>query len=309
MSNMNIKDHASKGGRARWLPKATHQGILKIMGKSLPCVVLEDGRRIITRTSVFKAFNRPQRGNKSSTKNSVLIPSFLDALNLRPYITNEIQGLITPVNYLNQKSEESTGYSAETIPIVCEIYLNAKKDNVLTGSQVLIADLSEVLIKTLSRVGIIGLIDEATGYQQIRPRDALESYLNKLLSRELASWCKRFPDEFYENIYKLKRWPEFSTSKNKYSCVGNYTNDIVYSRIGKDVLDELKQRTPDTSKESMHQWLSVDTGHPMLSQHLYSIIGLQRLALSQGFAWNRFMDMVNAVYPVKDHALNLSDTK
>lgn len=305
MANKNIKDHASKGGRNRWLPKATHQGILKIMGKKLPCVVLEDGRRIITRTSVFKAFNRPQRGNKSTTEDTVKIPSFLDARNLRHLLTEEIQHLIAPVNYLDKNIDECVGYSAETIPIVCEIYLTARKSGILTPSQGVIADLSDVLIKSLSMVGIIGLVDEATGYQLIRPRDALESYLNKLLSKELASWCKRFPDEFYENIYKLKRWPEFSTSKNKYSCVGHYTNDIVYSRIGKDVLDELKERTPDTSRESMHQWLSVDTGHPILSQHIHSLIALQRLALSQGFGWLRFMDMINSVYPVKESVLEI----
>ncbi len=305
MSNPNIKDYASKGGKARWMPKATHQGILKIMGKELPCVVLEDGRRIITRTSVFKAFNRPQRGNKSSTENAIAIPSFLDAKNLRPFITEEMQGLICPVNYLGIKGENMMGYSAETIPIVCEIYLNARKENVLTPAQGVIADLSDILIKTLSRVGIIGLIDEATGYQQIRPRDALEAYLNKLLGKELSSWCKRFPDSFYANIYKLRGWPEFSTSKNKYSCVGNYTNDLVYARIGEDVKEELKNRTPDTSKEKMHQWLSVDTGHPLLSKHLSEIITLQKVAIAQGYGWKRFIDLVDQILPKKQHALEL----
>lgn len=305
MSNQNIKLHASKGGKSRWLPKATHHGVLKIMGKELPCVVLEDGRRIITRTSVFKAFNRPQRGNKSSTDNSIAIPSFLDAKNLRPFITEEIQGLITPVNYLGIKGDDTTGYSAETIPIVCEIYLNAKKEGVLNPKQGLIADLSEVLIKSLSRVGIIGLIDEATGYQQIRPRDALEMYLNKVLGKELSAWCKRFPDSFYENIYKLRGWPEFSTIKNKYSCVGNYTKDLVYSRMGEDVLEELKARAASTPNEKLHQWLSTDIGHPLLAEHLNTVITLQKVALAQGYGWKRFVDLVDQILPKKSHALSL----
>ena len=74
---------------------------------------------------------------------------------------------------------------------------------------------------------------------------------NKILTKELASWCKRFPDEYYDNIYKLIGWPEFSTSKNKYSCVGHYTNDIIYSTLGQDVLNDLENKTPDTSKVSM----------------------------------------------------------
>lgn len=307
MSNPNIKDHATKGGKTRWMPKATHQGMLKIMGKELPCMVLEDGRRVVSQTSVFKAFNRPQRGLRSQVERELALPSFLDAKNLRCFITEEIQGQIKLLNIIAPNGTQITGYSAEIIPIVCDIYLSARKEGKLTTSQVIIAEISEQLVRSLSKVGIIALIDEATGYQQIRPRDALEAYLNKVLSKELASWCKRFPDIYYENIYKLKGWPEFSTSKNKYSCVGHYTNDIIYSRLGEDVLEELKTRTPDTSKNKLHQWLSVDTGHPLLSSHMSIIIALQKLALAQGFGWKRFLDMVNLTLPKKTYALELNN--
>lgn len=305
MSNPNLKNFSSKGGKHRWMPKATHHGVLKIMGKELPCVVLEDGRRIITQKSIFKAFDRPARGSRNKDENGESIPAFLDSNNLKPYITQEITDVITPIQYLGINGAECSGYKAEVIPTVCEMYLNAQKDNKLTTNQIKIAVISDLLIRSLATVGIIGLIDEATGYQQIRPRDALEAYLNKILGKELSAWCKKFPDVYYENIYKLKGWPEFSTSKNKYSCVGTYTNDLVYARIGEDVLDELKSRTPDTSKTSLHQWLSVDTGHPLLSKHLSEIITLQKVALAQGFGWKRFLDLVDMIMPKKQHALSM----
>ena len=308
MSNPNIKDYASKGAKARWIPKATHQGVLKIMGKELPCVVLEDGRRIIAQASIFKAFGRPARGSRSKSEDGSSIPGFLDSKNLKPYINQEIYKVITPVKYMGLNKTECSGYIAEVIPTVCEMYLNAQKDGKLTSNQLKIAVISDLLIRSLATVGIIGLIDEATGYQQIRPRDALEAYLNKVLSKELASWCKRFPDQYYENIYKIKNWPEFSISKNKYSCVGHYTNDIIYSRLGNDVLEELKTRTADSSNR-MHQWLSIDTGHPLLSQHMNAILGLQRIAIANGFGWKRFVDMVDIAFPKKNHALELSEEK
>ncbi len=291
------------------LPKATHQGILKIMGKELPCVVLEDGRRILIQKSVFQAFDRPRRGKKLKDEDQKNIPSFLEAKNLRPFISNENEGRIQPIEYLSTNGQKSTGYSAEIIPVVCDIYLTARKNNKLTAGQERIADLSEILIKSLSTIGIIGLIDEATGYQNIRPRDALEAYLNKVLSKELAAWVKRFPDDYYSNIYKIRGWPEYSNSKNKFSCVGNYTNDLIYSRIGQDVLEELKTRTPDTSKTKMHQWLTIDTGHPLLSKHMSEIIMLQKLAIAQGLGWKRFIDMVDLVLPKKTHALDLENSK
>ena len=307
MSNPNIKDHSVRGGKIRWMPKATHQGILKIMGKELPCVVLEDGRRLITQASVFKTFGLARRGSKDQDPTVVKMPGFLDAKNLKSFISEEVLSVIRPVCYMNNNKTESMGYSAEIIPLVCDVYLSARKEGVLTDSQGVRAEISEQLVRALSKVGIISLVDEATGYQQVRPRDALEAYLNKILSKELASWCKRFPDIYYENIYKLKGWPEFSTSKNKYSCVGHYTNDIIYSRLGEDVLDELKTRTPDTSKNKLHQWLSIDTGHPLLSQHMSIIIALQKLAIAQGYGWKRFLDMVNLTLPKKAHALELKE--
>ena len=302
------KEIAIQGAKARWepkLPKATHQGILRIMGKELPCVVLDDGRRVITQKSVFEAFDRPRRGKKNKNLDSVNVPSVIEANNLRPFISDEILSRTQPIEYLITNKSKAVGYSAEIIPIVCKIYMSGRKKGVLTPGQERIADLSEILINVLSEIGIIGLIDEATGYQSIRPRDALEAYLNKILSKELAAWCKKFPDIYYENIYKIRGWPQFSNSKNKFSCVGTYTNDLVYSRIGEDVLKELKERTPDTSKTKMHQWLTVDTGHPLLSKHLNEIITLQKVAIAQGFGWKRFMDLVDEILPKKITALDL----
>lgn len=297
--------------KARWepkLPKATHQGILRIMGKELPCVVLDDGQRLITKASVFKAFGRQQRGKKQTDSHLSNLPAFLQAQNLQAFVNDEILKLIQPIEYLVENGTTAIGYGAETIPSVCDIYLSARKNGKLTANQGVIADISEQIIGALSRVGIIGLVDEATGYQQIRPRDALEAYLNKVLSKELAAWIKRFPDQYYSNIYKIRGWSEYSTSKNKFSCVGTYTNDLIYSRIGEDVLKELKERTPDTSKAKMHQWLTIDTGHPLLSKHMGEIITLQKLAIAQGFGWKRFMDMVDLVLPKKINALELDES-
>lgn len=300
MTNPNINLLAKKGAEARWTPKATHQGVIKIMGKELPCVVLDDGRRIITHKSIFDAFERPSRGSRKKDEDGHAIPPFLESNRLKPYLTQSTLEMIKSIEYIGLNGYKNYGYRAEVIPSVCELYIKAEKDGKLTNTQLRMAEISSLIIQSLATVGIIGLIDEATGYQQIRPRDALEAYFNKILTKELTAWCKRFPDEYYENIYKLKSWPEFSTSKNKYSCVGHYTNDIIYSRLGAEVLEELKTRTPDTTKTKMHQWLTNDVGHPLLSNHMQTILTLQRLALSQGWGWNKFLSLVDSVAPKKN---------
>jgi hypothetical protein len=62
----------------------------------------------------------------------------------------------------------------------------------------------DIVMRGLARVGIVALIDEATGYQEVRDRKALQSILNSILNaflrKELAAWALRFPKEFYEQV-------------------------------------------------------------------------------------------------------------
>lgn len=45
---------------------------------------------------------------------------------------------------------------------------------------------------SLAHVGIVGLIDEATGYQEVRDKLALQAILDAYLRKELVAWAKRF---------------------------------------------------------------------------------------------------------------------
>ena len=124
-------------------------------------------------------------------------------------------------------------------------------------------------------------------------------YLGKLIRKELAAWAKKFPDEFYENIYKLKGWTWGGMKKNRYRVVAHYTRDLVYERIAPMLLEELETNGPPDEKgnrpNKLHQWLTEEEGDPMLAQHLYSLIMFQRLAITSGFGWNRFVKMVDQV--------------
>jgi hypothetical protein len=61
-------------------------------------------------------------------------------------------------------------------------------------------------MRGLAHVGIIALVDEATGYQDVRDRLALQAILDAYLRKELAAWAKRFPEEFYRQIFRLRDW-------------------------------------------------------------------------------------------------------
>ena len=90
---------------------------------------------------------------------------------------------------------------------LCEAILDAFEKGKLSKQQEHIARRAYVLVRGLTRLGIIGLVDEATGYQAIRQSRALEAFLERFITKELRPWTRTFPPEFYQEIFRLKGWP------------------------------------------------------------------------------------------------------
>ena len=100
-------------------------------------------------------------------------------------------------------------------------------------------------MRALAHVGIIALVDEATGYQDVRARNALNEILEQFIADELRRWTKLFPDEFYRQMFRLRGWEwKVQSIKQRPGVVGNYTNDLVYQRLAPGVLDELRRKDP-----------------------------------------------------------------
>lgn len=63
-----------------------------------------------------------------------------------------------------------------------------------------IASQAEILMRGFARVGIVALIDEVTGYQRDRKRDALAAILEKYIAKEMRPWLKTFQLEFLKSF-------------------------------------------------------------------------------------------------------------
>ena len=184
----------------------------------------------------------------------------------------------------------------------------ARSKGELHHQQAHIADQCEILIRGFARVGIIALVDEATGYQEIRSRKALAEILEKFIAEELQPWTKTFPYEFYRQIFRLHRWPGPDGVKRP-SIIGHYTNDIVYARIATGILEELQQKNPTlpsgNRKDKHHQWFTPDPGHPKLKEHLAAVTALMRAAAN----WGLFQRSLKRAFPVQNdqYEMNLGD--
>ncbi len=276
--------------------KATYAGILEIGDSEIPCYVLANGERILSTRGIMKSLGRTWQGRKyTGTK----LPVFLEEKSLKPFINNEQDPVLVPVTFKTDKGVQAEGYRAEMLPFVCEIYLRARDEDKLTAVQKPIAVQCDILTRALARVGVIALVDEATGYQEVRDRKALQALLDKYLRKELAAWAKRFPDEFYQEMFRLRGWQWHGVKVNRPSMVGKYTKDIVYERLAPGILKELEARNPKDNKGQRnakhHQWLTEDIGSPALSQHLYAVIGLMRASPN----WGQFKRMLQRAFPRK----------
>ena len=275
----------------------------------IPCYVLEDETRVLAQGGFLQAIGRsrtPKAGTGGLSSVDKL-PFFLSASQLKPFISSELALSTTPIIFRRGKSK-AVGYNAKLLPEVCNVYLMARDAKVLLQSQLHIAERAEILIRGLATVGIIALVDEATGYQQLREQRALATILEKFIAEELQPWTKTFPYEFYKQIFRLKGWPGPHGAK-KPSVIGRYTNDFVYDRIAPGVLDELRRLTPKTPKgyrrNKFFQWFTPDFGHPKLKEHLAAVIALMRAAPN----WTVFKRSLSRALPKKNEqmALGLDD--
>lgn len=283
---------------------APYYGEINIGNITIDCAVLEDGTRVITQYDFYKAIGRsgkPAKGRGSSIEK---VAPFLALNNLKPYVDKELEDSTKPIKFKPPKGGLAWGFKAEILPRVCEVYLKARDDGALLKSQEKFATACEMLMRGLAHIGIIALVDEATGYQDARTKDALANILEQYLAKELQKWIKTFPDEFYKEMFRLRGLRYSSNSIKRPSYIGKLTNNIVYDRLAPGVRKELEKQNPKNAtghrKSRHHQLLTPEFGHPKLREHLASVITLMKVSPN----WRKFMDMLNQALPkYGDHPL------
>jgi hypothetical protein len=288
------------GAQPEW--KAEYTGKLVFGDLELECAVLDDGRRVLSERGVTKALGGKRGGShwrlgRASASGSYL-PVFISANNLRPYIQPSLaQALAQPVAYRAKGGGRANGVAATLLPEICDVWLKARREGALLPSQEHIAAKAEILLTGLATVGIVALVDEATGYQAVRDRNELHRILEAYIVKEFLPWSKRFPDEFYKELFRLKGWPYNPPSPKRPRMVGKLTNYLVYQKLPPGVLEELRQKNPIVKdgrrKHKHHQFLTEEVGNPHLEKHLASVTTLMRVSMN----WSFFERLFDRAFP------------
>lgn len=307
LSEKQRKKIASIAAKTRWaedanLPKAEYRGEIAIGSLRIPCAVLSNGKRVVSENGITNALLGSRSGaskrlKKASEADGEHLPLFLAPGQLKPFITNElINGPLKQIAYRDGR-KKVIGYGAEILPVVCDVWLKAREAGQLLPQQKQKALKAEILMRGLAHIGVIALVDEATGYQNYRDRQALQKILEEFIAKELQPWVKTFPDDYYENLFRLKAWTYKPLDTSRPGVVGKYTNNLIYERLAPGVLQELQKLTPKNEsgrrRHKYFQKLTPEKGHPKLKEHISNIIVLMKV----NDDWHTFMTMVNKALP------------
>lgn len=253
------------------VPKAIATGILAL--GNIPCAVLDDeeNTRVLTQAGFLRALDRAPYPS-AGPAHLAHLPAFLRSRSLEPFISNDLITSSTPIVFdRGVGGSLALGYRAQLLPKVCWVYHEAEMRGVLPRNQIHIANACTILLKGLTDVAIDALVDEATGFQDVRARNALIRLLEKYISKEALPWVKTFDDEFYKEMFRLHGYSYDPSSVKRPMIFAKRTEDI-YNRLApgaRQKLQALVKRGPSgRPSEKLFQHLTEDEGYKALTELL-----------------------------------------
>lgn len=286
------KSDSSGGGQ---IPRATHSGTLKIGDLKLPCFVLENGKRVLTQSGMSATLGISKGGERNVPGDR--IANFL-AGNAFKSSASASLATIRNVQFRQPQGGVANGYEAGLLVDICKVILAARRAGHAKTRYEKVCARAELLLSAFAEVGIVALVDEATGYQKDRARDALAKILEAFVAKDLQPHVKTFNPDYYTQMFRLRKWNMAEANDaQKPPLVGKLTNDIVYARLAPGVLEELRRQIPRNEngrlKHHMHRKLTPDHGHPKLREHLAGVIMAMKLSSS----WEDFKTKLNIALP------------
>jgi len=237
---------ASEAAQARWAnrPRPTpdmprviegYSSVLHLGGARLPCAVIEgpDGiQRVLSEHGITQAILGTRSGaskrlKKLASEEGAILPLFVAPNQLKPFITSDLlEGPLKPIDYVDG-DRVVRGYDSSILVVVCGVWLKARAAGALQKQQLAKAQQAESLTLALADLGILALIDEATGYQDDRAKDALAKIFTTFLAKDRQKWALTFPLDFYREIYRLREWKFEPWNTKRPSVIAKWTDDLV----------------------------------------------------------------------------------
>ncbi|PZU65218.1 P63C domain-containing protein [Sphingobium sp.] len=258
------------------LPIARHRGVLNIVGLEVPCYVLDNGEKIIGRTSATELL--------TGVKGGGALEKYLAVKSLEPFINSAlVLERMVPFRLLEVEGLEKAvkGLPADLLIEICQGFVAALQASLnpsstyprMTDRQRQMAMQASIFLSACAKTGLEALIDEATGYQYERAEDALQVKLRAFIAEELRAWEKTFPDELWQEFGRLTGWKGSLTSRPKWW--GKLVIELIYDTLDPDVAKYLRENRPPPGVR-WHRQLTENVGVRALVSRCYEIIGMAK---------------------------------
>lgn len=276
---------AQEAARARW-EEPTVKAVfgapdkpIKIADIEVPCYILEDGRRVITSNGLLDTFGMARGGAMKKGMNRFEL--FASQERIRQFVSDQLfEKLKNPIRFRIGRTT-AYGFESDTLIDLAEAVVKAADKGALQTQQLIIAHQCRVVTSSLTRIGLIALIDEATGYQQKRETDELQKILTAYLLPEHRPWLQVVPEEFSTEVYRVYGWQRNKNNRGP-RYAGKLIRKLIYERMPKPILPNLDELNPSNSKYQRkhrhHQFLTEKQGLDHFRAQVITVMTILRLS-------------------------------
>jgi hypothetical protein len=278
-------DIARNAANARWarlsdpdyVPEASHQGTLEIPGsEGLDCYVLKDRRRLFHKRGMAKALGLKSTGGNAFMKTisrkgigSAISPELWEKIN-------------NPIVFKPLNGDPAHGYEAGVLIDVCDAIIQAKNQEKLVPSQFSMALRAEILIRAAAKLGIVALIDEATGFIADKRKEEYRELFREFIRDEFRKWSEAFPAPFFDMLYRLYGLRRADPKSTRHPMFfARFIRKYIYRPLADSngaILELLDDKNPVVyvnggRRYKMHQFLE-EIGLNALNGQVWQVVGI-----------------------------------
>ncbi|MGQ8633942.1 P63C domain-containing protein [Agrobacterium sp. DKPNP3] len=251
---------------------------IKFGDVTIECYVLQDKRRVLMSSDVQRAMGIADGGSMIAGRTR--LSQFASGDRISRFLDQKaLSALADPIKIKKPNGIEVLAFEAELFPQLCQAVVDAARFGVLQEQQLFIAHQCEVILSALQRIGIVALVDEATGFQKFREEDELQKILEAYVLVEHRPWIRAVPSDFFKELFRVFGWKYTNSTKGP-RYAGKLVRQLIYRQLPKPVLPRLDELNPPDAnwqrKHRHHQLLTDEIGLEHFKSQLVGVMALLR---------------------------------
>lgn len=181
---------------------------------------------------------------RKTSSNLGIVQLAIASMSLKDYVTEGLLRYAQAYTWKTTSGMKAKGYRAELLPELCDLYLCARDAGALTLQQSHIAESCYRMMRAFAKLGIVALVDEATGYQEIRAKDDLKQLFDYYLIDVPWDGDTRvlFQKDFWQGAFALYG-KTYHPSKRPHLLKG-FIARAIYTYCPRPVYDRVKTLNP-----------------------------------------------------------------